>query len=418
MRLFFCSFESIFDHIFESQILLFITEINKKLIYEKKEIFLVNFGSITDIFKKDYWKKRKLISGSLKNKVFFAFKFPYMYRFPSLLRLATLINSLNCLFIFLFFLRLKKSQTSVFHCRTEMGSNIILRMRSVFFKNIKIICDCRGLGSKEILYKIDSAKNKILSEKIGNIEKFVHSNADYLFCVSKAFKMYIQGSINSSTENIEVIPCCVDTNKFNYDPKARIEIRRELGVSDNFVFLYSGSFNKWQLIPQMIRLFKILKQFMVNSFFVVYTMDLQYAKMIFSVENIDKNNVILKSIPPSLINKYLLAGDIGFLIREDNLVNNIAFPVKFAEYVSCGVPVLSSIKSDVIDLIEKYDLGFKLKNYDDESEIRSIAERIKCNQLQLQSEEYKSRISRTIREKLSWDNYTDKIISIYKNLHP
>ncbi len=39
---------------------------------------------------------------------------------------------------------------------------------------------------------------------------------------------------------------------------------------------------------------------------------------------------------------YLFMSDYGLLIREQSVTNKVASPVKFAEYLSCGLPVLIS----------------------------------------------------------------------------
>ena len=38
----------------------------------------------------------------------------------------------------------------------------------------------------------------------------------------------------------------------------------------------------------------------------------------------------------------LSAADFGLLLRENNIVNNVASPTKFAEYLMAGLPVIIS----------------------------------------------------------------------------
>jgi glycosyltransferase involved in cell wall biosynthesis len=47
-------------------------------------------------------------------------------------------------------------------------------------------------------------------------------------------------------------------------------------------------------------------------------------------------------VPHGEIQNYLAVGDLGLLLRERNSVNRVASPVKFAEYLACGLPVLVS----------------------------------------------------------------------------
>ena len=109
-------------------------------------------------------------------------------------------------------------------------------------------------------------------------------------------------------------------------------------------------------------------------------------------------------------------GDLGLFIRQDNDVNKVAFPIKFFEYIRCGVPVLSSITSDISALIKKYDLGFWLKDYKDELEIKKVALRIKSKVDYFRSDVYKKKLSVIIEKEISWDSYLDSIVNIYKNV--
>lgn len=419
LKLYYFAFESIFDPVFDSQVIGFLRKMNDRFDKIKGELKLIIVGSINDLFKRIYWQKRKRIKKKLNNRCVFVFKFPYLYKFPYLLGFSIFLNAMICFFVLFFNLRLKKSETVIFHCRTEMGSYILLKLRRFFYKNIKVICDCRGVGSKEIMYKPGIRNKILLSWKIYEIEKFVHINSDYLFCVTEAFKEYILNESKNIIKKIKIIPCCLDTNRFKYNPGLREKIREEMSIkNDDFVILYSGSLNQWQLPGRMIEIFKIFRRVIKNSIFVVLTKDMEEAYKLFIESGLNKDYFIISFKPYNLINKYLLIGDIGLLIREDNDVNRVAFPIKFSEYIRCGVPVLTSISSDVINLVGDYSLGFRLKDFNDDRELRNIAGYIKKNMDYIKSDGYKSKISNAIRKKVDWDYYTDQILEIYKNLLP
>jgi len=415
MRLFYCAFESIFDPVFESQVLVFLKNLNNRLSPSGKAINLVIFGSIGDLFKKNYFHRRKYIKNFLNGKCYFTFKFPYFYKFYILFKFSILINILISFLLFYFVARLKKSEHALFHCRTEVGSYFLLSLRNIFFKNTKVICDCRGIGSKEILYKSKNRSSNVLFKRIEKIENFSHADSDYLFCVSETFKKYIQSKINRKN-NIEVIPCCLDTDKFKYDPNIRKKIRNDFGVKDKFVILYAGSLNEWQLPVEMVRIFKIFSTVIKNISFIMFTKDIKYARELFSSFGLKKDNYAIKAVPHYLINEYLLIGDLGLLIRQDNDVNKVAFPIKFFEYIRCGVPILSSITSDLEVLIKKYNLGFWLRDYNDESEIKKIALLVKNKMEYFKSDMYKRELSTVIERKMSWNSYLDSIINIYERI--
>ena len=56
----------------------------------------------------------------------------------------------------------------------------------------------------------------------------------------------------------------------------------------------------------------------------------------------------------------------GFLIRDSIPINNVASPIKLAEYLSCGISVIIS-KSlyAYADLVKKYNAGIVVEQTDD-----------------------------------------------------
>jgi glycosyltransferase involved in cell wall biosynthesis len=57
--------------------------------------------------------------------------------------------------------------------------------------------------------------------------------------------------------------------------------------------------------------------------------------------------------------EYLAAGDLGLLLRDPHPVNRVASPVKFAEYLAAGLPVLVSPGvGDAAAIVERERVGF------------------------------------------------------------
>ena len=69
--------------------------------------------------------------------------------------------------------------------------------------------------------------------------------------------------------------------------------------------------------------------------------------------------------------KELRKYDFGFLLRDDNIVNNTASPIKFLEYVSNGViPIMSDGIGDYSRLVHDKKIGITL----DSNEIKIFLE--------------------------------------------
>src|SRR6185295_10953881 len=69
-------------------------------------------------------------------------------------------------------------------------------------------------------------------------------------------------------------------------------------------------------------------------------------------------DAIVRSAPQGEAARLLCAADYGLLLRQDDVVNLVASPVKFGEYLACGVrPILTPHIGDQSDLCQSSDLG-------------------------------------------------------------
>jgi len=88
------------------------------------------------------------------------------------------------------------------------------------------------------------------------------------------------------------------------------------------------------------------------------------------VEKISPSDYVILSVKHQDVPKYLMASDVGLLLREDHLVNNVASPIKFAEYIRCGLPViLTKGIGDLDNIVQQNKIGLVLDNLDDLSNV-------------------------------------------------
>jgi hypothetical protein len=83
------------------------------------------------------------------------------------------------------------------------------------------------------------------------------------------------------------------------------------------------------------------------------------------------------------VGEVLLAADYGWLVREDTVTNQVASPVKFAEYLAAGLQVIISDRiGDYSDFIKKNNCGIVISQ-DALPQLQkvSIAQKKECQQL-------------------------------------
>ena len=223
---------------------------------------------------------------------------------------------------------------------------------------IKILFDMHGAVAEETVYVGAMKRNSLIHRLFQWREKFCIKQADYLIVVSEAMKDYVK-SIRSN-KSIGIVSCCVNLNIFKYDPKIRADMRRQLRLEDKFVVVYSGSFHAWQMMPEMVYTYKIIKQFKPNAHFMVLTnSDKRILFEAAEKEQVDPSEItVFEQIQHENIPEYLMAADAGLLIRSKSLVNQVAFPTKFVEYLACGIPVITtSAIGDISKLVNSRKVG-------------------------------------------------------------
>lgn len=280
--------------------------------------------------------------------------------------------------LMLFFVLLFLNQRSVI-ARNVLAARIALRLKSIL--KLKVCFDGRGAIAAEWneyqVVPLQEWKNSIHTW-----EKSVVLNADFRIAVSEELVKYWNERYGYSENKHVVIPCTLNTS-FRPEILKQEEIenaRKKMKFNaDDIILVYSGSTAGWQS-------FDLLQGFLqkiINKN--------KNIKVLFLSEK-DKNVDQLKAEFPdkifqtfvkhSEVSGILKSCDIGILIREKSVTNQVASPTKFAEYLSAGLPVIISEGiGDYTSFVKQNDCGWVL----DESPLQlnrlNISERNRLLQL-------------------------------------
>lgn len=236
--------------------------------------------------------------------------------------------------------------------------------------------------------------------------------------VSESLKKHIltKHRLNNVETEFHIIPCGnYDTiNNYEQRLKYRTIWRKKLGIKDDeTVFVYSGGISKWQKIDETILFLQEIVNEYENTKVCIFSG--QIKELEDKVNKLGFNNkVILKSLKSKEVPLVLTACDVGIILRENNLTNQVAFPTKFTDYLEGGLHViLSSVKSQ-IDYINKYDLGLAFEQISDLS-IKAVDNGLKkiMKERMYGIENYYKKCDDVIDRKLS---YKSNIVSFAKDI--
>jgi hypothetical protein len=224
--------------------------------------------------------------------------------------------------------------------RSVLATQLALKLKKS--KNTeRVIYDGRGAIAAEWKeYKV--VQDPEMLGQIFSLEKEAVLLSDFRIAVSQKLVSYWLNEFGYVSDKHVIIPCTINKmfESTNLSEHSREEARKSLRIeSDDVLFIYSGSVAGWQ-------------SFDILSGFILPLMTSSFKNKILFLSEFDSNieilkkkfpdQVIQKKVKPHEVAGHLIAGDYGLLLREQSITNAVASPVKFAEYLACGLDVIIS----------------------------------------------------------------------------
>lgn len=237
----------------------------------------------------------------------------------------------------------EESQKEIIHARGYVNGYRALAALGSSRKRVRLITDYRGLLWDEMVRHETSLGrrwlNQIRAAEVLKIERLVALESDGITCVSQKFREWLQERYRLPPEKITVIPSLVNTRLFRFDAGLRAEIRKRLGLENRLVFVYSGGLSRWQKSEETVRLFKRIQRKNADAFLLLLTHEEEKARRTLEAY-VPKNSWDIRTLSHEAVPGHLCAADMGLLLRDRSATNAVASPIKFAEYMCCGLPTI------------------------------------------------------------------------------
>lgn len=215
----------------------------------------------------------------------------------------------------------KRNQVAI--CRGPIATKLALGSFQ------KVVYDGRAAVKAEV-EEFDVTGNKQLGDDFINAEKLAVLKSDYRIAVSSKLVNYWKREFGYQELNHVVIPCTLTSQI------SKLSIKEN---TERIQLVYSGGIGPWQSFDLVTKLVRETLKSNENVFVLFLTK-----------ENKVINNLI-KQFPERCERKWLKHSDVfealsccdyGILVRNQNITNQVASPVKFAEYLNAGLKVLIS----------------------------------------------------------------------------
>jgi glycosyltransferase involved in cell wall biosynthesis len=222
-------------------------------------------------------------------------------------------------------------------------------------------------------------KKKIILDAHGVVPeemKMYHKNFHYLYF------LWIEKRIFKQLSDCLCVTCSMInhfknrySNPLNYHHFSTSELMKipehfnqkiilsELNIKeDEVVIIYSGNTQVWQNIPLMIESIRTIK----NVKILILTGEKYLFETMLKNAGLFIKSINILSIEPKNLYKYYSICHYGYILRDNNIVNNVANPTKMLEYLQFGItPIVLSPKiGDYLNY--NYDY-IELKNLKEEN---------------------------------------------------
>ena len=200
-----------------------------------------------------------------------------------------------------------------------------------FYKTKQVITDLHGVVPEEVLELGSNFKSWYYNK----IEKFVVKNSTMLITVSKNMSDHLIKKYHKIKANIISLPIIKGKPSF---------LNKQFKKVKNFKpkVIYSGGIQLWQNIDLMLSSIKKT----INKYdFQILTGNPEIMQ-----EKANKEGLKIKinSVNTNELIKYYKNAHFGFILRDDNILNRVAFPTKLIEYITNGiVPIV--LKTEIGD---------------------------------------------------------------------
>lgn len=276
----------------------------------------------------------------------------------------------------------------------------VLATQLALLSGIKdVIYDGRGAIAHEWKeYKVVTDPEMLST--ITELEKECILKSSFRIAVSQAMIDLWKKEYEYASNKHVVIPCTLNAyfERTLIDDEQILTTRKKIGLKkEDIVYIFSGSVAGWQSLH-------MLKEFMAP----VLSAN-KNAKLLFlthanenirSFRNEFYEQIFCFELKPEEVAEILIAADHGLLIREQSSTNKVASPVKFAEYLACGLKVIISENlGDYSDFIQKHDAGSIFTKFNKEAKMIPMTEKKRLRELALKhftKKEYREQYKQVI----------------------
>jgi glycosyltransferase involved in cell wall biosynthesis len=212
----------------------------------------------------------------------------------------------------------------------------------------RVLFDLRGHGPWETLHRLGGESLETADEKARRgheralaMDRRAVRCADHVVCVSEGLRDYAVEDLGAASSQVDVLPSC--TAGPTFDEGDREDARRQWGVGDEPVLIFSGRLAPERLPELMVRSLVAARRIHGEAKLVI----LSDRGAVTELETharaagLPPEAVLTESCDRETAVRRLSGGDVALLFLADlPRFRGIAHPIKTGEYLAAGLPIV------------------------------------------------------------------------------
>jgi glycosyltransferase involved in cell wall biosynthesis len=263
----------------------------------------------------------------------------------------------------------RSHRADIIHARATVPA--VMAYVIAFLTRKKFVYDERGLMAEEYADGGTWKRDGLIYRTVRRIEKYLLLKADAVVVLTENIMNFLVcgdylGDRGSGL-NMHVIPCCVDLEKFKRRDAEKQALREKIApdFAGRFMFIYTGSVGTWYMPAEMLDFLAAAKEEIPGACMMFVThIDREAVIRERDKKGLTAADVIVTGAEYDMMPEYLGAADAGIFFIRPVLSKRSSCPIKFAEYLSCGLPVvINSGIGDTAQAVEENSAGAVVKGF-------------------------------------------------------
>lgn len=262
---------------------------------------------------------------------------------------------------------MRREGVTVLHARNHVPAVMSALARKL--RRAQLVFDIRGFMPEEYTDAGVWPENGYLYRGLKRVERYLLRTSDaFVLLTEKARDIVFPGCTDTDGAGrpIEVIPCCVDFERFQSAAEiSRESVREEQKLTGRRVIVYLGSFGGWYLTNEMTEFLAAAHGGDSKTFSMILTQSpRQMVVDRMSSLGIEQKDFLVTQVTPEQVPYFLKAADLAISFIKPCYSKQSSSPTKIAEYLASGLPVVcNSGVGDLDQLILRNRAGALLTDF-------------------------------------------------------